>query len=368
MSGGDFYTALMTKAKQQKITASVLMEVASESDLIPIFPAGISMGQDGRGPYVLSNAALVIENSKRDPVDLVIDRDHAADHLPPGQERHAAGWIKTLVERDGEIWATVEWTPRAKQQLKDREYRYISPTFDYDPNTREVTRIKRATLTNTPNLNMQAVASEGADADDISTPQSDKEETPEMDKKYQLAISAIAVAMAMESTSEPEAVQAKVLERLAEGTATASELGNLRTKLKLDDKADVKTVVETASAAIGAAPSAKDFVPMAAHMAVVDKLAKLETITASEKTTSAIDEAIKAGKLAPAQKEWATAYASEDPAGFKKYIDAAPVIVTASETLNGKPTATATALDAADVEVCSMLGITQEAYKKAQSA
>lgn len=69
------------------------------------FPAGVSTGRDGRGPYVLLDAAKVIANSKLNNVELVIDRDHAADLLPPGQERRAAGWIKQLVEKDGAIFA-----------------------------------------------------------------------------------------------------------------------------------------------------------------------------------------------------------------------------------------------------------------------
>lgn len=282
----------MTKAKQQKITSAILMEIASEATLIPIFPAGTTMGYDGRGPYILSNPAAVIVASLREMVELVIDRDHATDHLPPGQERPAAGWIKQLVEKDGGIFAEVDWTPKAKQQLTDKEYRYISPTFDFDLVSRQVLRIKRATLTNTPNFDMQAVASEGGADSPLSTPKSEQEETPEMTTKHQIALVAIATAMAMSADAAPEEIQATALSRLTQATETASQLDALRADLKLDDKADAKTVVATATAAI-ATPDAKKFVPMEMHQAALDKLKTLQTDTASQKATQLGDRVIQ---------------------------------------------------------------------------
>lgn len=128
----------MNTANQQNSIAAILTEVAAEGDLIPIFPAGIVIGYDGRGPYNLKNADAVIAASKRSHVDLVIDRDHVADACSFGRPNPAAGWIKELINQEGAIMARVEWTPAAQKQLADKEYRYISPTFSFNTETREV--------------------------------------------------------------------------------------------------------------------------------------------------------------------------------------------------------------------------------------
>lgn len=64
-------------------------------------------------------------------VDLAIDYKHDSDDV-------AAGWIKEVhLSEDGNaLWATVEWTPKGKKVLSDKEFRYVSPEFsgDYQDN------------------------------------------------------------------------------------------------------------------------------------------------------------------------------------------------------------------------------------------
>ena len=93
-------------------------------------------------------------------IDMLVDYDHASElAAPEGKGRAlAAGWIKNLrAESDG-IWGTIEWTPQAKAELAARQYRYISPYFRVNKTTREVTRLVSAGLTNTPNLDLPALA------------------------------------------------------------------------------------------------------------------------------------------------------------------------------------------------------------------
>lgn len=49
-------------------------------------------------------------------------------------EKVAGGWIAGLELREGDsqLWAEVEWTPRAAQMLADGELRYISAEFHFD--------------------------------------------------------------------------------------------------------------------------------------------------------------------------------------------------------------------------------------------
>lgn len=57
-------------------------------------------------------------------VDLAVDYAHENWDV-------AAGWIKALeLSADGEeMWATVEWTPKGKEVISNKEYRYLSPEF-----------------------------------------------------------------------------------------------------------------------------------------------------------------------------------------------------------------------------------------------
>lgn len=66
-------------------------------------------------------------------VDLAFDYYHASD-------KDAAAWVKGLQlrEENTELWAEVDWTPKARQKLAERELRYFSPDFAFvwkDPET-----------------------------------------------------------------------------------------------------------------------------------------------------------------------------------------------------------------------------------------
>ncbi len=123
-------------------------------------------GRDGRGPWVLRDRAhaervLSLTREVLGGVDMVVDYDHATElAAPQGKGRAlAAGWVRSLYVADDGIWASIEWTPQASAEIVARQYRYISPYFRVDKLTREVTRIVNAGLTNTPNLELPALAS-----------------------------------------------------------------------------------------------------------------------------------------------------------------------------------------------------------------
>jgi hypothetical protein len=68
------------------------------------------------------------------PTELPIDYDHLSmDPKQPG-DGVAAGWLKAVELRaDGEeLWGEVEWTPQAAGLIKNRAYRFVSPSFVKD--------------------------------------------------------------------------------------------------------------------------------------------------------------------------------------------------------------------------------------------
>ena len=134
---------------------------AAAPEWIELLPAGVFYGRDGRGPFRLNDPAAVIAStiSTQMNAGLPIDYDHATDFgAPEGRPAPAAGWIRELEVRGGALWGRVEWTARAADSIVAREYRYVSPVFQFDPNDGAVTRLLRAGLTNNPNLHLTAIA------------------------------------------------------------------------------------------------------------------------------------------------------------------------------------------------------------------
>lgn len=324
-----------------------------EAEWIHIFPAGTSKGADGRGPYVLKDPQAVIQASTREKVELVIDRDHAADLAPKGSEVRAAGWMKELQSRADGIWARVEWTDKAKLEVSSKEYRYISPVFNFDPKTGEVQRILRASLTNTPNLELTAVAS----MDDDFQP-NPKTEDLSMNK----ALLAIAAMIGLANPESEDAIVTAAQTKLNEQKA---ELASVKQALGHDENATSAVVIATASSLKQAnSVDPAQYVPMEAHRELASQLASFQTAMASEKAAKAVDDAITAGKVTPGQREWASEYAKKDLNGFQAYVAAAPTIILAGEKSTARHAPAAGELDHLDLAVCSQLNLTPEQFKE----
>lgn len=68
-------------------------------------------------------------------IDMAFDYFHDSD-------KEASGWVKELMLKENgsvtELWAMVDWTPKAQRMLAERELRYFSPDFAFnwtDPET-----------------------------------------------------------------------------------------------------------------------------------------------------------------------------------------------------------------------------------------
>lgn len=59
-------------------------------------------------------------------IDMSFDYFHDSD-------KEASAWVRSLELRENgtELWAEVEWTPKAQQRLSERELRYFSPDFAF---------------------------------------------------------------------------------------------------------------------------------------------------------------------------------------------------------------------------------------------
>ena len=141
--------------------ARELPQGKSAPTVIHLLPPGAFRGRDGRS-WKLDNPHHLIAWFRSLKIDLAIDYEHQADD--PGRKKTgpvpAAGWITELEVRPDGIRGHVKWTDTAAKLIREREYRFISPTFKYAPVTGKVMFLKGASLVHEPNLHLTALARE----------------------------------------------------------------------------------------------------------------------------------------------------------------------------------------------------------------
>lgn len=328
-----------------------------------LLPFGKHYGRDGRGPYILDrgdHAAQVIAATQAvaGSADLMFDYDHQSFHAPRvGGQAKAAGWIAPASLRQGEegIYGDVAWTPPADAALNAREYRYHSPYFRVDKASRRITRLVNAGLTNSPNLDLPALAAEEPDA-------SPEEGTPMTIKIATLLSSAALAGLAVTADSSDDDVLAAIDQLVTDKTGTEAALASVQQKLGLGDDADTEAVLAAVdNAQKGAAPDPTKFVPIAALKDVNDRLAQIE----EEKVLAAIDGAIEGGKLPPAQKDWATELGKKDFASLRTYLDTAPAF-NGGETVKGDAPVEKGKLTQEERVICAQQGLTEAEFLAAR--
>lgn len=273
---------------------------------IQILPMGRLVGRDGRGPYIvrdIQHARQIVAASHAyvGTGDIPIDYDHQlVQTAKTGIAAPAAGWITRLHARPDGIWGDVQWTERAADHLSHREYRHVSPVVFYDPKSGAVARIHSASLTNTPNLELQAVASQ------------------------------------QDQTTMNDETAARI-----------------RALLNLDDAADDATVLQAIAnlvgmvvrlAGAGAPDAGTDAAACSATTAphpqvamMAQRLATSERALHSTSVDTIVGGAMRQGKVTPAMKDWAVACCNADPGNFQALMSVMPVIVAPGALLPNTP-------------------------------
>lgn len=328
-------------------------------------PFGQFMGRDGRGPYVLegvAHAQQVIAATKAflKGADFLVNYDHQSEFAAVqgvGGKAPAAGWIKPdslTVGEDG-IYGEVDWTPAAESALQAREYRYHSPHFRVDAQTRRLTRLVNAGLTNSPNLDLPALASQepGPSPADPANPTKGND----MSKPVLAAALSSTALAALQLTADAadETVLAAIDTLVADKAKDSQVLASIRTKFKLADDAGEEAVLAAVAAAGN--PDPAKFVPIDGLQAVQAKLAAIE----EEKVLHTVDQAVEQGKLTPALKDWAIELGKKDLPALHSYLGTVPAFAPGS-VISGKPGAESSKLTEEERVVCSVMGWTEEDF------
>lgn len=299
---------------------------------VHLFPAGKMTGRDGREFELADPAALLLDFQSRG-VDLPIDYEHQNDR-PEAKLAGpvpAAGWIKELRADDSGLWGRVEWTATAREMIGKREYRYLSPSFLFHPQTRQVVRLKGAGLVHNPNLHLAALASE---------------EPPMLDQKPPAAadlLAKLADALGLPADADAAAILKAVLSALLPGQ---------------------KLTPETAAER----PDPARYVPIdAVRELLADRNSRIATMRESD-AVARVDAALRDGHITPALSGWAKALCMQDAASFETFIarSPAPYAHLHRQLVNGAPPVQRSETALASQEeatICAQLGLKPEALR-----
>lgn len=168
-------------------------------------------------------------------VDLALDFSHNSDGP-------AAGWIKSLhlKNEDKELWAEIEWTKLGEENLKGKEYRYVSPDFTFAYKDNETLKdfgplLLGAGLTNRPVIKSMAPAIALTEYKESEMEEELKKQLAEKDAKLKEMSEKIAAmeAGSKEVKAEEGSGDEGLLKQISEAKAKIAEL---EAKLSLSEK------------------------------------------------------------------------------------------------------------------------------------
>lgn len=365
--------AACTFAVQAAGTADGLMR------RVQYFPAGEFRSGDTRPDDVpawridAASAARVIErfNARLARKPLVIDYEHQTLHKEKnGQPAPAAGWPKSLEWVEGEgLFGMVEMTARAAAAIDGKEYLYFSPVFAYSKTDGTVLEILMGALTNDPGIQGMQPLSLMAAATAAFLPSLDLPQEPSVNPLLKALLAALGLP---ETTTEEEATAAlTALGPLQPLQARANLATAACTALQLPADATAEAVTAACTSLRKATPATPDpakYVPIEAVTTLQGQVAALTARQHEADVDALVKPALADGRLLPAMESWARDLGKKDMAALTAFLDKAQPIAALTSTQTGglPPSGTAKGdaqLSAAELAVCTAMGLTPEQYK-----
>lgn len=290
-------------------------EVRDEKVWLPLIPAGVFTGNDGRRWNNSNPDAVVSAFTRKRPFDI----EHST-HIkgPKGEKAPAVGWILALQNIGGEVWGVVDWNSEGRETLEKKEYAFYSPAFTFD-GSGTVLSIASVGLTNEPNIDQ--------------LPALNREET-----NMPLPV---------------ELTQALGLGADAEVSAALTVISTLKSEHQL--------ALNRANS-----PDLTKFIPKETYQLALNRAETAEAkVNAVEtaKLEALVDDAIATGKIAPANKDMFLGMCRAEGGvdQFKQFVATAPVIANSDPVKGGKPPLTGE-LNDNQLAMCRKMNIKPESY------
>lgn len=253
--------------------------------LVRLLPLGLV--HSTKGDFLVDDESFRLIRCKFMERQLQIPIDYEHQTLKDMQAP-AAGWVKDIVLKSDGIYGAVDWTERAAEYLKNREYKYISPVVTLRSTDKKAVGLHSAALTNTPSI-------------DAMTP--------------------------IACSDKPSGAEGGADQERAEdsGKDTFEALAAL---LQLDPSATVEDIYKAVAALLEGQEALK----------LKADACQFEVVRM--KADSVTEEALREGKVMPFQRDWAFQSAMNDLDGFTIWLKSAPQVVPMGEVCHGWPVQT----------------------------
>ncbi|GAB4389035.1 MAG: phage protease [Thermodesulfovibrionales bacterium] len=332
-------------------TVCLKAEIPEPPGEVQVLPYG--RHETEKGAFVLDEEGLeaVLKDFNGRRNDMVVDYEH---QTLSGAEAPAAGWIKGLVDkgRDG-LWAVVEWTDRAKEYLRNREYRYLSPVFLKDKATGRVVRLLNAALTNQPAIDgMAPVVNKGNPSAACITEGGGEISAEGKEESMEKLLELLGLPRGAAAEEAARALSA-MKEEAASLRALAGEVRGLLGLEQDAGAAEVTGTIEAMKQAGGLAAGLER------------EVSELRARLRGKEAEDLVSAAVEAGKVIPAQRGWALEYARRDPEGFAVFAAKAPVVVHTGEVASSvRGDRGQGGIEAVQALVNEALGISGDTFRK----
>ncbi|EJL4849742.1 phage protease [Salmonella enterica] len=312
---------------------------ATPATRVRIFPAGAFRSNDGRPkecPAWVMNAACaqrLIAAAASKKTDYSFDYEHQTLRaVTNGKPAPASAWFKSLewVEGDGLYAVDVDWTAAASQMIAAREYRYLSPMFDYHPVTGEVGQLINVALTNLPALEELDEGVIAAASRLAATSSTFPENTAMDEEQIAYLLSQLRWILNLPETSTAADIKTeleKIITAISGGQGMAAASVDLLAMLTTAADRDAR-IAEQAAKIADLSQRVYDpakFVPVAALSQMQAQYAQTITESGSQEVEQLITAALSDRRLLPGELEtWARDLGQKDPAALKAYLEKAP--------------------------------------------
>lgn len=335
-----------------------------------VLPRGEVRIEDGPPALMDDEAArLVLAHFADLSHDMVIDYEHQTlkDGVAP-----ASGWIKDLEWRtDGEkpgLWARAEWTDKAAQHIRLKEYRYHSPVLVRRKSDNRIAQLHNVALTNQPRMK---------DAVPLAAKYTPNLHEGDEDMKN---LEVLKKELGLEASADEAAVLKAIADLKAGKVKAEGDLEALKKAPPVKGAADKDTELVACKEVLTALGLAEG-VDKAKVLGAVEalkapasasgELAKTVEILKSElggiKAEGLIQEALKNGKTSPAELDaWGRKMAQDQPEMFRTVVlaraEGSVVPLKDIKTVVGQDDGGALTDDQRKIN--GMMGISEEAWKK----
>jgi phage I-like protein len=387
------------------LTAALTLTTGADAQLLPFGEFQGRSGRPGDGLTWKVNdaqgqhlAQLLNARHADGRAQFNFDYDHQTMLAPMnGQKALASGWASRFEWRAGQgLYAlNVRWTPTAQTEIREEQYKYLSPVIKFDEETGVVTDVLHASLTNFPDLMQMSAVTDAVAALNAQLSLTHQEHDLTLLAQMQTALglpaatteAALLTAVTALKTKADAAGKLPTALSAALGlTGEATEAAALSAVTTL--KAKPAALPAAVATALGVAADAAEAVALSAVTALKAKqgddgatqvirdlqtqVAALSATNLDRDITGLVDKALQDGKLLPAQKEWATKMGKTDIAQLSAYIATAPVVAkglgTAQVTGQQLQQQVRDGLTQDELAMCSALGLTPAEFKAAAPA